>query len=97
MRNSRACLSYQVSRIQNLTVIESRGRVLHLLKESTKPVPKPKKRRMIAALPIPDEIVVIPGITKPRESLTGDKSGGNEETKEPPRSKRNKTPMNSLL
>ena len=80
-----------------LSVIESRGRVLHLLKESTKPVPKPKKRRMIAALPIPDEIVVIPGITKPRESLTGDKSGGNEETKEPPRSKRNKTPMNSLL
>ena len=70
---------------------------MHLLKESTKPVPKPKKRRLIAALPIPDNIVVIPGITHPRQNLAGDKDGGNEETKEPVRSKRNKTPVNSLL
>ena len=70
---------------------------MHLLKETTKQVPKQKKRRKINALPIPDDIVVLPGITHPRQNLAGDKDGGNEETKELPRSKRNKTPVNSLF
>ena len=52
-----------------LTVIESRGRVLHLLKESTKHVPKQKKRKTIQALAMHDKEIVIPVIApRPRAS-----------------------------
>ena len=97
-RNSRACRLYPVSQIQILTVTESRGRVLHLLKESTKPVPKQKKRRTIEALSFRPNMFSKPAIpSQLMPSNAPDKHGGSEETKDPIRSKRNKTPINSLL
>ena len=72
--------------------------MLHLLKEKTKPVPKQKRRRTIEALAIPEEMASVPVIPpQPRPSNIPDKQGGAEESKEPPRSKRNKTPVNSLF
>ena len=72
--------------------------MLHLLKEKTKPVPKNKKRRKIDVLPIPGQeppILVIPPFN--RQSAAPDKQDGNEESKEPYRSKRNKTPVTAFL
>ena len=69
-----------------------------MLKEKTKPVPKQKKRRTIEALAIPEEMASVPVIpAQPRPSSIPDKQGGNEESKDPVRSKRNKTPVNSLF
>ena len=69
-----------------------------MLKEKTKPVPKQKRRRTIEALAIPEEIATVPVIPpQPRPSSIPDKQGGAEESKDPPRSKRNKTPVNSLF
>lgn len=50
---SRACRSSVVSNFIDVTRAGSKGRVLHLMKESARPVPKQKKRRKIAALVIP--------------------------------------------
>ena len=72
--------------------------MLHLLKESTKPVPKQKKRKTIQALAMDDKEIAIPVIPpRPRASAGNPPADPNEETKEPYRSKRNKTPVNSLL
>ena len=72
--------------------------MLHLLKEKTKPVPKMKRRRTVEALAIPAEMASVPVIPpRPRASNIPDKQGGAEESKDPVRSKRNKTPVNSLL
>ena len=69
-----------------------------MLKEKTKPVPKQKRRRTIEALAIPEEMASVPVIPpKPRPSSIPDKQGGAEESKDPPRSKRNKIPVNSLF
>ena len=64
-RSSRPCLSCQVSRFKLLTKSESKGRVMHLLKESTKPVPKQSKRRKVEALEVSDQIVTMPVIPAP--------------------------------
>ena len=72
--------------------------MLHLLKESTKPVPKQKKRRKVEALAMGDKELAIPVIApRPRASTNNPAADPQEETKEPYRSKRNKTPVNSLL
>ena len=72
--------------------------MLHLLKESTKPVPKLKKRKTIQALVMDDKEIAIPVIPpRPRPSSNNPAADQTEETKEPYRSKRNKTPINSLL
>ena len=69
-----------------------------MLKEKTKPIPKQRKRRTIEALAIPAQMEFVPVIPpQPRPSTIPDKQGGNEESKEPVRSKRNKTPVNSLF
>ena len=69
-----------------------------MLKEKTKPVPRLKKRRTIEALAIPAQMESVPVIPpQPRPSSIPDKQGGAEESKEPVRSKRNKTPVNSLF
>ena len=61
-------------------------------------MPKLKKRRTIEALAIPAQMASVPIIPPwPRPSSIPDKQGGAEESKEPPRSKRNKTPVNSLF
>ena len=68
---------------------------MHLLKESAKPVPMGKKRKKIAALAAPGEPIVIP--PRPRASMAGlalEAQRQQEESKEPYRSKRNKTPTN---
>ena len=72
--------------------------MLHLLKESTKPVPRQKNRIKVAALAKDDKEIAIPVIApRPRASTNNPPADPNEETKEPYRSKRNKTPVNSLL
>ena len=72
--------------------------MLHLLKESTKPVPKQKKRKTIQALAMGDKETSIPVIPpRPRPSTNNPAADQAEEQKEPYRSKRNKTPVNSLL
>ena len=72
--------------------------MLHLLKEKTKPVPKLKRRRTVEALAIPAGMASVPVIPpRPRTSNIPDKQGGAEEFKDPVRSKRNKTPVNSLF
>ena len=72
--------------------------MLHLLKEKTKPVPKLKRRRTVEALAIPAGMASVPVIPpRPRASNIPDKQGGAEEFKDPVRSKRNKTPVNSLF
>ena len=69
-----------------------------MLKEKTKPVPKLKKRRTVEALAIPAGMASVPVIApRPRFSDIPDKQGGAEEFKDPVRSKRNKTPVNSLF
>ena len=47
------CLTFRVSIISKLTQVGSKGRTLHLLKESAKPVPKQKKRRKVNLLELP--------------------------------------------
>ena len=72
--------------------------MLHLLKESTKPVPKNKKRRTIEALAKPDPIVYMSAMqSRPQSSAAPDKTNGNEERKESSKSKGSKNNVNSLL
>ena len=49
-RPSTSCHISLVSFFKSLTLSGSKGRTLHLLKESAKPVPREKKRRKIALL-----------------------------------------------
>ena len=68
---------------------------MHLLKESAKPVPMGKKRKKIAALAAPGEPIVVPklpGRFTANDALEVPRQ--QEESKEPYRSKRNKTPTN---
>ena len=70
---------------------------MHLLKETAKPVPMGKKRRKIKALRAPGEPIVIP--PNPRPSIAGlalEAQRQQEESKEPYRSKRNKTATNAF-
>ena len=57
--------------------------MLHLLKESTKPVPRQKKRRTIEALAKPDPIDNMSAMqSRPQFSAAPDKTNGNEERKD---------------
>ena len=70
---------------------------MHLLKESTKPVPKQKKRKTIQALAMDDKEMAIPVIAfRPRASANNPATDHAEEEKQVYRSKRNKTPVNFL-
>ena len=72
--------------------------MLHLLKESTKPVPRQKKRRTIEALAKPDPIFNMSAMqSRTHSSATPDKTNGNEERKESSKSKGSKNNVNSLL
>ena len=71
---------------------------MHLLKEKTKPVPRQKRRRTIEALAPPARSAPVPIIApQPRPSSIHNSQPGHEETKDPHRSKRNKTPVNPLI
>ena len=72
--------------------------MLHLLKESTKPVPKQKKRRTIEALAKPDPIVNLSATQfRPHFSAAPDKANDNEERKESSKPKGSKNNVNSLF
>ena len=72
--------------------------MLHLLKESTKPVPKQKKRRTIEALAKPDQIVAMSTTQLQTQlSTAADKASGNEERKGNSNSKGSKKDVNSLF
>ena len=68
---------------------------MHLLKESTKPVPQGKKRKKIEALPVPGEPIVIPPRPKPAPAFAGpEEEKKDEENRGHSKSKRNKTQTN---
>ena len=77
-----------------LTLSGSKGRTLHLLKETAKPVPKGKKRRKIAALdmlPV-NPTVLIPNVNQAAQEESKDEQPP-EEVKRGGGSKRNRTQL----